>query len=228
MNENMITYFCTIPYSLIIHFIHYIQVHFSGKKWDDKLHRWHTGYLGGLRERPAKDMLERSPTLILKKAILGMLYRNNLREGYMEPRLKNMLDPSIHIRHNYQRVYDRCRYIHVNVWEIIILVWGIGTRRHHFKWVVQKRGVDGCHLPWGNILSTIKLTFAWNHSIVQLNNSCVSAAVNSTWRFGTLDDSMVSLEYLRVAICFYVFIWSVCLPSCIFLACIYCYSYMNM
>ena len=64
------------------------KVHFSGKKWDDKLYRWHTGYPGGLKERPAKNMLERKPEFILKKAILGMLYRNNLREGFIEPRLK--------------------------------------------------------------------------------------------------------------------------------------------
>ena len=33
-------------------------------------------------------MLERKPEFILRKAILGMLYRNNLRHGYMEPRLQ--------------------------------------------------------------------------------------------------------------------------------------------
>jgi hypothetical protein len=33
-------------------------------------------------------MIERKPTEILRKAILGMLYRNNLRQSYMEPRLK--------------------------------------------------------------------------------------------------------------------------------------------
>ena len=66
----------------------FFKVHFSGKKWSDKLYRWHTGYPGGLKERPAKNMLERKPEFILKKAILGMLYRNNLREGYIEPRLK--------------------------------------------------------------------------------------------------------------------------------------------
>jgi len=64
------------------------KVKFSGKKWDDKLYRWHTGYPGGLKERPAKAMLERNPTKILRKAILGMLYRNNLRQSYMKPRLK--------------------------------------------------------------------------------------------------------------------------------------------
>jgi hypothetical protein len=39
-------------------------------------------------------MLERKPEFILKKAILGMLYRNNLREGYMEPRLKIYVGPN--------------------------------------------------------------------------------------------------------------------------------------
>lgn len=69
------------------------KVHFSGKKWDDKIYRWHTGYPGGLKERPAKEMLERKPDAILRKAIIGMLYRNNLRHGYMEPRLKIYTGP---------------------------------------------------------------------------------------------------------------------------------------
>ena len=64
------------------------KVKFSGDKWDSKLYRWHTGYPGGLKERPAKAMLEKNPTKILRKAILGMLYRNNLRQSYMKPRLK--------------------------------------------------------------------------------------------------------------------------------------------
>jgi hypothetical protein len=46
-----------------------------------------------LKERPAKDMLERKPEAILQKAILGMLYRNNLRNSYIEPRLKIYAGP---------------------------------------------------------------------------------------------------------------------------------------
>ena len=38
-------------------------------------------------------MLERKPEAILKKAILGMLYRNNLRQSYMQPRLKIYAGP---------------------------------------------------------------------------------------------------------------------------------------
>lgn len=61
---------------------------FTGKKWGDKLYRWHTGYPGGLKQRTATEMLDRNPIKILQKAILGMLKRNKLRHGYMEPRLK--------------------------------------------------------------------------------------------------------------------------------------------
>ena len=64
-----------------------VQVNFTGKKWKNKLYRWHTGYPGGLKERSAERMLERNPTQILRKAVLGMLERNKLRHGYMEPRL---------------------------------------------------------------------------------------------------------------------------------------------
>jgi hypothetical protein len=38
-------------------------------------------------------MLERNPTLILRKAILGMLRRNKLRMGSMERRLKIYVGP---------------------------------------------------------------------------------------------------------------------------------------
>jgi hypothetical protein len=69
------------------------QVRFTGNKWQDKLYRWHTGYPGGLKERPANRMLERNPTMILRKAILGMLKRNKLRMGCMERRLKIYVGP---------------------------------------------------------------------------------------------------------------------------------------
>jgi hypothetical protein len=39
-------------------------------------------------------MLERQPQNILKKAILGMLSRNNLRHKYIEPRLKIYAGPN--------------------------------------------------------------------------------------------------------------------------------------
>ena len=41
-----------------------------------------------MKERNATDMLQRKPTEILRKAVLGMLSRNRLRHKYIEPRLR--------------------------------------------------------------------------------------------------------------------------------------------
>lgn len=55
------------------------QVEFTGRKWDNKLYRWHTGYPGGLKERSAKDQEAREPGSVLQKAVMGMLPKTNLR-----------------------------------------------------------------------------------------------------------------------------------------------------
>jgi large subunit ribosomal protein L13 len=55
------------------------DIELTGRKWDQKLYRWHTGYPGGLKERTAKDMFARKPDSILREAVLGMLPKNNLR-----------------------------------------------------------------------------------------------------------------------------------------------------
>mmetsp|Transcript_24261 Transcript_24261/g.59383 ORF Transcript_24261/g.59383 Transcript_24261/m.59383 type:complete len:193 (+) Transcript_24261:337-915(+) len=70
------------------------KVVFSGTKWKSKVYRWHTGYPGGLKQRRAEEMLERKPEEILKKAVLGMLKRNNLRHQSIEPRLRIYEGPS--------------------------------------------------------------------------------------------------------------------------------------
>ena len=57
------------------------NIEFTGKKWDDKLYRWHTGYPGGLKERTAKDQHKRYPTEVIRKAVMVMLPKNNLRRA---------------------------------------------------------------------------------------------------------------------------------------------------
>mmetsp|Transcript_20225 Transcript_20225/g.56368 ORF Transcript_20225/g.56368 Transcript_20225/m.56368 type:complete len:147 (-) Transcript_20225:63-503(-) len=74
-------------------FAHALQVHFSGKKWKNKLYRWHTGYPGGLKQRTAQEQLNRKPDAILRSAVLGMLKRNRLRHQCMEKRLKLYVGP---------------------------------------------------------------------------------------------------------------------------------------
>jgi len=54
------------------------KVKFTGKKWDDKTYYWHTGYIGGLKQRTAKEQLEKNPQLILMNAVKGMLPKTSL------------------------------------------------------------------------------------------------------------------------------------------------------
>ena len=54
------------------------KVHFTGQKWDKKDYIWHTGFVGGLKRRSAKEQLERRPELILESAVKGMLPKNTL------------------------------------------------------------------------------------------------------------------------------------------------------
>lgn len=54
------------------------KIRLTGKKLDQKMYRWHTGYPGGLREIAYKDMLDKQPEKIFKKAVKGMLPKNKL------------------------------------------------------------------------------------------------------------------------------------------------------
>jgi len=55
------------------------EVKFTGKKYDDKKYTWHTGFPGGLKQMPVKELMERKPEEVLRKAVLGMLAKNVLR-----------------------------------------------------------------------------------------------------------------------------------------------------
>jgi len=54
------------------------KVKLTGKKLDDKIYYRHSGWIGGLKERSAKEMLEKKPTELLKSAVKGMLTKNSL------------------------------------------------------------------------------------------------------------------------------------------------------
>jgi large subunit ribosomal protein L13 len=54
------------------------KIRFTGKKLDQKLIRWHTGYVGHLKERKLKELWEKKPEEIFKKAVKGMLPKNRL------------------------------------------------------------------------------------------------------------------------------------------------------
>jgi large subunit ribosomal protein L13 len=53
------------------------KVEFSGKKWEQKLYRWYTGY-NGLRSETAEHRRDRRPELILHEAVRRMLPKTRL------------------------------------------------------------------------------------------------------------------------------------------------------
>ena len=54
------------------------RVSVTGRKMEDKRYYRHSGYPGGLRSRSLREMLERQPEEVIRKAVKGMLPRNRL------------------------------------------------------------------------------------------------------------------------------------------------------
>ena len=60
------------------------KIKFTGSKWEDKVYYRHTGYVGGIKATTATEMLERSPTAIIEKAVKGMLPRGPLGRAQLK------------------------------------------------------------------------------------------------------------------------------------------------
>ena len=54
------------------------KVILTGDKLEKKIYYHHSGYVGGLKKTPAKDMLLKRPTNLIKLAVKGMLPKNSL------------------------------------------------------------------------------------------------------------------------------------------------------
>lgn len=54
------------------------RIRVTGDKLAQKMYYRHSGYPGGLRERPLSEMLDKHPDRVLKLAVRGMLPRNIL------------------------------------------------------------------------------------------------------------------------------------------------------
>src|SRR5262249_15786665 len=63
------------------------KVHLTGRKLTDKTYRWHSGYIGGLREVTADKMLRTHPERVIEWAVQGMLPKGRLGRA-MAPKLK--------------------------------------------------------------------------------------------------------------------------------------------
>lgn len=60
------------------------QIQLTGAKWDDKKYYRHTGYMGGIKESTAKELLEKHPTDLIINAVKGMLPKNKLGRAQLK------------------------------------------------------------------------------------------------------------------------------------------------
>ncbi|NPA42924.1 MAG: 50S ribosomal protein L13 [Chlorobi bacterium] len=54
------------------------KIKLTGKKWEQKEYKWHTGYPGGLRSMTARELWEKDPARLVEKAVKGMLPKSRL------------------------------------------------------------------------------------------------------------------------------------------------------
>ncbi|MBQ7327389.1 MAG: 50S ribosomal protein L13 [Clostridia bacterium] len=54
------------------------KVVLTGKKAEQKKYRWHTGYIGGLKEVDYATLMEKDSTKVVEKAVKGMLPKTTL------------------------------------------------------------------------------------------------------------------------------------------------------
>lgn len=59
------------------------KVVLTGKKLDQKLYRYHTGYVGGLKEITYREMMAKKPEEVISHAVSSMLCKNKLRKRMM-------------------------------------------------------------------------------------------------------------------------------------------------
>ena len=58
---------------------------FTGRKYDNKVYYWHTGYAGGIKERTPKQIMEgRFPERVIEKAVERMIPRGPLGRRQMK------------------------------------------------------------------------------------------------------------------------------------------------
>lgn len=64
--------------------INTLQVKVTGKKADQKLYSHYSGYPGGLKNKPYKQVMIEDPAKIIRQAVFGMLPKNKLRDSMLK------------------------------------------------------------------------------------------------------------------------------------------------
>lgn len=54
------------------------KINLTGNKWENKSYISHSGYPGGQKIKTAKQVFDKSPSILIEKAVKGMLPKNKL------------------------------------------------------------------------------------------------------------------------------------------------------
>lgn len=54
------------------------KIKLTGRKMEQKMYYRHSGYMGGLKERTARQVMDKKPEEIIRHAVKGMLPKNSL------------------------------------------------------------------------------------------------------------------------------------------------------
>ena len=60
------------------------KIKLTGKKWDDKIYYHHTGDIGGIKQNTARELLNKKPKELIRKAVKGMLPKNTLGRSQLK------------------------------------------------------------------------------------------------------------------------------------------------
>ncbi len=76
--KHKVTYTPSVDCGDYVIVVNASKVKLTGNKLTDKMYYNHSGFPGGLRERTAREMIERYPEEMVERAIKGMLPHNSL------------------------------------------------------------------------------------------------------------------------------------------------------
>ena len=78
MGKNSPTYTPGVDCGNFVVVTNATKVHLSGQKMQKKMHRYHTGYVGGLVEHSYEEIAKKKPEKIIQLAVRRMLPKNKL------------------------------------------------------------------------------------------------------------------------------------------------------
>ncbi len=70
------------------------KVVLTGKKMTNKVYQRYSGWIGGLKEISARDMMKKKPTFLIEHAVLGMMPKHSALARSMFSKLKVYAGPN--------------------------------------------------------------------------------------------------------------------------------------